>query len=150
MEGAGCRYISLQWKRLSHPGGLLLNFLVSQLNRLMDTTVISAMKANFSCHGMPEEVFTDNVPFGGAEIKDFGHKWGVMFTTSAPIYPQSNGQAERAIQTMKRALRKAHEDGTDIQLAILAYRNSPNCGMKLSPAQLLKNRRLRDKLPASG
>ena len=32
----------------------------------------SAMKANFSCHRIPEEVFTDNVPFGSAEIKDFG------------------------------------------------------------------------------
>jgi len=108
------------------------------------------MKANFSCHSIPEEVFADNVPFGSTEIKDFGHEWSIMFTNSSPTYPQSNGQAESAIQPMKQALRKAHEDGTDIQLAILAYRNSPISGMKLSPAQLLMNRRLRDKLPASG
>ena len=66
-----------------------------------------------------------------------------MFTTSSPTYPQSNGQAERAIQTMKQALCEAHEDGTDVQLATLAYRNSPMSGMTLSPAQLLMNRRLK-------
>ena len=105
---------------------------VSQLNGLMATMVISTMKANFSCHGIPEEVFADNVSFGSAEIMDFGHEWGIMFTTSSPTYPQFNGQAERVIQTMKQALRKAHEDGTDIQLAILASRNSPISGMTLS------------------
>ena len=36
---------------------------------------------------------------------------------------------------------------TDIQLALLAQRNSPINGMTQSPAQLLMNRRLRDKLP---
>ena len=65
----------------------------------MATAVISAMKANFSCHGIAEEVFTDNVPFGSAEIKDFEHECGIMFTVSSPTYPQYNGQAERAIQT---------------------------------------------------
>jgi len=85
---------------------------VSQLYGLMATMAISAMKANFSSRGILEEVFADNVRFGIAEMKDFGHKWGIMFTTSSPTYPQSNGQAERAIQTMKQALRRAQEDGS--------------------------------------
>ena len=84
-------------------------------------------------------------PSCSAEIKDYGHEWGIMFTTSSPTYPQSNSQA--AIQTMKQALRKAHEDDTDIQLAILVYLNSPIRRMTLSPAQLLMNMRLRDKVP---
>ena len=77
---------------------------VSQLNGLTATADISAMKANLSRQGTPEEVFANNVPFGSAEIKDFGHEWGIMFTTSSPTCPQSNGQAERANQTMKQAL----------------------------------------------
>ena len=109
---------------------------VSQLNGFMATAVISAMKANFSCHGILKEVFSDNVPFGRAEIKDFGHKWGIMFTSSSPTYPQSNGQAERVIQTTKQALQKAHEDGTDTQLAILAYRNSRISRMTLSSSTI--------------
>ena len=73
------------WQKLGadifHFGGkdhliLLDDFLkfpeLSQLNGLMAFAGNSEMKANFSCHRIPEEVFTDNVPFGSAEIKDFG------------------------------------------------------------------------------
>ena len=44
-------------------------------------------------------------------------------------------------------MRKAAEEGRDIHLAMLEYRNTPISGLEYSPAQLLMSRMLKDKLP---
>ena len=56
-----------------------------------------------------------------------------------------NGEAERAVQTVKSLWRKA----LDRQLALLDYRTTPLEGINMSPAQLLMGRRPQNKLPAS-
>jgi hypothetical protein len=68
-------------------------------------------------------------------------------TTSSPRYAQSNGQAERMVQTVKKMLKKAADSGNDWFTALLQYRNSPIADSSFSPAQLLFNRQLRTKLP---
>ena len=45
-------------------------------------------------------------------------------------------------------MRKAAEEGTDVHLALLEYRNTSISGLEYSPAQLLMSRMLKDKLPA--
>ena len=66
---------------------------------------------------------------------------------SSPTYPQSNGLAERNVQTVKKLLRKAKKGGNDEILALLKFRNTPITGTSYSPAQLLMNRRLCGCLP---
>ncbi len=112
-------------------------------------TVITQMKSVFSRHGIPDEVFSDNMPFASKKFKDFSRAWEFKATTSSPTYPRSNGMVERAIQTHKRLLTKAAEDQSDPYLALLALRNSPVAGMTHSPAELLMSRRLRSPLPTS-
>ncbi len=64
------------------------------------------------------------------------------------MYPQSNGLAERTVQTVKNLLKKAKASNQDPYLSLLSYRNTP--GQQTgSPAQLLMNRRLRTDLPTS-
>ena len=69
------------------------------------------------------------------------------YDTSSPEYPQSNGAAERAVQTAKRIKKKASADGKDPFEGLLKYSNTPFKDIGLSPAQLLISWRTRTMLP---
>ena len=113
------------------------------------STIIEQCKSVFARHGIPVEIVSDNMPFQSNEFIAFAKAWGIKTTTSSPTYSQSNGQAERSVQTLKNILKKAHEENTDPYLALLEYRNTPVSGMKYSPAQMLMSRRLRTKIPVA-
>ena len=98
-------------------------------------------------HGVPEMLHTDNMPFGSAEFKQFAADWDIQLSTSSPTYAQSNGQAERAVQTVKKLLTKAQMSGQDPYTALLQYRLSPVSGLPFSPAQMLMGRQIRGRLP---
>lgn len=108
-------------------------------------TVITHMKSIFARHGIPEELISDNMPYNSREFHNFAKEWGFQLTSSSPTYPQSNGMSEKAVQTVKRMLKKAR----DPYIALLEYRNTPVTGMSYSPAQLLMSRTTRTKLPTA-
>ena len=120
-----------------------------EIMRLSDTTskgIITAMKSIFARHGIVNILVSDNAPqYASAEFKSFAESWEFSHVTSSPHYAQSNGLAERTVQTVKRLLKKAD----DPYIALLEYRNTPLEGVGLSPAQMLMGRRLRTKLPVS-
>lgn len=100
----------------------------------------------FARRGVPDELFSHNGrQFVSAEMQVFADSWEFIHTTSSPGFPQSNGQAERAVQTIKNLLKKAQDSNRDL----LEYRNTPLNGIGLSPAQLLMGRRLKSKIPVS-
>ena len=94
--------------------------------------VIRALKAIFARHGIPEELRSDNGPqYASAEFTHFAKEWGFRHTTSSPRFPQSNGEAERAVETTKSLLKK-EKDPTK---GLLAYRSTPlACGY--SPSEI--------------
>ena len=122
-----------------------------EFTRLQDKTaasVISNFQAIFARHGIPQELVSDNMPFNSREFRRFANEWDLTLTTSSSTYPQSNGLAERGVQTIKNLLKKAAYEGKDPHLALLNLRSSPISGLKYSPAELLFGRQLRTKLPA--
>ena len=67
----------------------------------------------------------------------FADQWFFHMITTSPNYSQSNGKAERTIQTAKKLYIKAFKEESDPYIALLLYRNAPISGCTFSPAQLL-------------
>ena len=115
--------------------------------KLKSTTsrgIIEAMKAVFSRYGIPQTVGSDNGPqYSSEEFSKFAAEYNFYHETSSPHFAQSNGQAERTVQTMKNLLRES----TDPYMALLTYRSTPLPWCGLSPAELLMGRCLRTNLP---
>lgn len=105
---------------------------VQKLTSTTSTSIITAMKAVFS---RPQYV--------SREMKEFSQAYGFSNITSSPHYPQSNGQAERAVRTANSLL----EHSPDPYLALLSYRATPLAWCGLKPAELLMGRRLRTDVP---
>ena len=105
--------------------------------------VISTLKDIFARHGIPEEIRSDNgPPFDSWEFTHFAKEWDIKLNPSSPYYPQSNGEAERSVQTIKNILKKEK----DKYQALLAYRSTP-LQNGFSPAELLMGRKLRTTVP---
>jgi len=116
---------------------------VSLLSSTISQSIIAHLKAIFSRHGIPEKMVTDNGPqYASNDCANFAKDYSFVHVTSSPRYAQSNGEAERAVQTVKRLFNKS----TDLHLALLAYRATP-LQQGYSPAQLLMSRNLRTTVP---
>ena len=113
------------------------------------TNTIQSLRNIFSTHGLPQVIVSDNgAPFVSTEFKEFLFKNGIRHTTTPPYHPKSNGQVERAVQTVKRALKKSSSDNLETQLCrfLFKYRITPHATTGVPPSQLLMNRHLRSHL----
>ncbi|UYV63094.1 hypothetical protein LAZ67_2003108, partial [Cordylochernes scorpioides] len=120
-----------------------------EMKTLNSAETIEFLKKWFNVHGIPRLLETDNGPnFTSRDFKDFQKKWLFDHQTSSPLYPKSNGLAERAVQTAKNLIRKCLDSGQEVELALLNFYNTPRDGLP-SPAQCLFSRRTRTLLPTS-
>ena len=113
------------------------------------STVIEISRGLFAQFGLPEVLVTDNGPcFVSEEFETFLAKNGIKHITSAPFHPATNGLAERAVQTVKRGLKKETNGSMKSRLAkvLMAYRIAPQSTTGVSPSQLLFGRRIRSRL----
>ena len=69
--------------------------------------------------------------------------YGVEHVTSSPMYPQSNGSAQRMVQTVENILKKCEEEGEDPYLGLLSHRTTPVSSNLQSLAELLNNCKFR-------
>ncbi|GFO18962.1 Pol polyprotein [Plakobranchus ocellatus] len=121
-------------------------FEVVLLRDMKSSTLIAHFKAIFARFGIPEKLNSDNAAnYTSQEFEEFLKNWDIDHITSSPRYPQSNGFAERMVQTAKKLLVKSKEE--DPHIALLNYRTSPSQNLP-SPAELLMGRKLRTKLPS--
>ena len=124
--------------------------IIRKLTGTSSLAIVNHMKSIFSEHGIPSQLITDNGPqYDSREFRQFTESYGIEHITSSPLYPQSNGFAERMVQTVKNTLRKCEEEGEDPYLGILSYRTTPVDHQLKSPAELLNNRKFRTTLPTA-
>ena len=114
-----------------------------ELTTTTTQAVIKVLCEILATHGTPNVIVSDNGPqFASQEFKNFAKDWGFTHVTSSPRYHQSNGEAERAVQTAKNILKK----NANPNLGLLAYRTAPLQNGK-TPSQILMSRLLRSTLP---
>ena len=118
---------------------------VAHLSQATANEVVNHTKSIFARHGIPETVISDNGPqYTSEHYSEFAKSYQFQHITSSPYYPQSNGEAERAVGTIKSLLKKCK----DPYLALLVYRSTP-LAIGYSPAELLMSRILRNTVPTT-
>lgn len=117
-------------------------------NNTTSDNVIHNFKSIIARHGKPNVLYSDNGPqFVNAKFQNFLREWEIPHKTSSPHFAQSNGFIERHIQTIKKLLKKALEEGKDMYLVLMEYRATPISGKLPSPAEILFNRKIKTQLP---
>lgn len=110
---------------------------------------IEVLQAVFARFGLPELVVSDSGQcFVSEEFKSFLARNGIKQLTTAPYHPSSNGLAERAVQVVKRGLKKNVSGSLNSRLArtLLSYRTTPHTTTGVTPAELMLGRRPRIRL----
>ncbi|MFH4981289.1 hypothetical protein AB6A40_007998, partial [Gnathostoma spinigerum] len=115
------------------------------------STTLKLLRQLFAQFGMPEVIVSDNgTQFTSTQFADFCKRNGIEHIFSPPYHPQSNGQAERFVDTFKRTMSKLRGEETTaeaLQTFLLSYRTTPNATLSdRSPAEVLLGRRLRTSL----
>jgi hypothetical protein len=126
-----------------------------EVYRMKSTTAndtIEVLRHIFSQHGIPTELVSDNGPqFKSTEFELFLKANYVKHISSAPYHPSSNGEAERFVQTFKRAMKvKRVQHKTWSQKLcefLLSYRTTPHSTTRKTPAEMM-GRNLRTRLSA--
>lgn len=109
------------------------------------------MKDLMSRHGIPETIVSDNgTQFKSKEFAQMCEENGIEHLFSAPYHPQSNGQAERFVDTFKRTIGKLKGEGkfqSALPQFLMNYRSTPSAvlGGK-TPAELFTGRTMRTRL----
>lgn len=111
---------------------------------------IHRLQILFATHGLPDIIVSDNATaFTSKQFIHFCAKNGIKNITSAPGHPSTNGQAEKAVQTFKNALKKALvKDKLVPSLARFLFQqhSTPNSVTGVSPAELLMKRKIKSHL----
>ena len=114
------------------------------------TNTIRALNEVFSRLGVPNTIVSDNgMMFTGSEFKVYCGLLAIKHITTPTYNTRSKRQAERFVDTFKRALKKKPKDSTPkrkaLKLFLMVYRITPNQNIKgnLSPAEIMYARKIR-------
>ncbi|XP_055543310.1 uncharacterized protein K02A2.6-like [Wyeomyia smithii] len=123
---------------------------VVSTKRITTSATVAMFREIFARNGFPETLVIDNgMQFTSEKFEAFCSNRGVLHLKTPPYHPQSNGLAERFVDTFKRGLRKITAGGEALDEAIdtllLCYRSIPcrSAPEEKSPAELLLGRNLR-------
>ena len=93
---------------------------VAMLNNIMSTSIIEFCKQQFSSHGIPDILISDNGPqLKSSEFTEFAGTWQFTHFTTSPYHSQSNVKVESAVKIVKNIIKKSQRDKRDFWLSKL-------------------------------
>lgn len=106
----------------------------------------------FDLFGFPGSIKSDNgPPFNSAEYRRYCADRGIKAVFSWPLTPQQNGMAERAMQTIDKAMKAASVEGGDFRASLSSAMKAHNSAVHRItnevPSDVMFGRRLRRALP---
>ena len=115
-------------------------------------TVIPKLDAIFARQGIPSELRSDNgPPFNGGEFASFASYLGFKHRRITPLWPGANGEVERLMKTLGKAIRAAFIDQRnwkqELYTFLRQYRATPHSTTGVSPSELLNGRPMKIMLP---
>ena len=119
------------------------------MSSITSEKTIETLRSVFATHGLPQMIVSDNgASFTSDEFRTFTRKNGIRHVTSAPYHPSTNGQAERAVQTVKQGIKRTPGKTIQERLSkfLFNYRITPHTTTGIPPCELLMKRKLRSKL----
>lgn len=114
--------------------------------------VIPHLDSIFARQGIPNIVRTDNgPPFNSEDFQKFATHFGFTHRRITPMWPRANGEAERLMRTLEKAIRTAVIEGKSWRQELFTflrqYRATPHSTTGKSPSELLNGRKLKSTLP---
>ena len=114
--------------------------------------VIPKLDAIFAHQGIPEVVKSDNgLPFNGEQFSSWAKYIGFAHRRITLLWLEANGEAERFMRTLGKAIHTAKVDSgnwkQEIFMFLRHYRATPHSPTGLSLAEMLNGRKLRTEVP---
>ena len=115
--------------------------------------VITQLRSYISTFGVMDELGTDGASvYTRSEFQFFLKSFGIRHRMSSAYNPHSNQRAEGAVKAAKRLIREntgpdGSLDNNSFLAALIMHRKTPASDTKMSPAQVLFGRHLKDVLP---
>lgn len=143
------------------PSGELLLVAIDEYSRFPEVEILHSTTAKavipkldsiFSRQGIPDVVKSDNgPPFNSCEFANFASFLGFHHRKVTPYWPKANGEVERFMRTLGKAIRTANVEQKNWKQAmhvfLRQYRATPHTTTNLSPSEALNNRQLKIPLP---
>lgn len=143
------------------PSGHNILVLVDYFSRYFEVAIMTKIDAKatigrlrdiFARFGLPLSITADNGrQFVSNEMKTYCDVNNIRLISTIPFWPQMNGEVERQNRTLlKRLMISQQMKGDwreDLREFLLMYRSTPHSTTLRTPAELMFNRNIRDKLP---
>ena len=114
---------------------------IYQLSSSTASQTVNCLLSFISTYGIPKTIISDNGPqFTSEHFSLFCRDNGIMHKCTPPYHPASNGQVERVVQELKKALRTRPADvseKTQLYRFLFSYRNTPHSTTNVAPASLI-------------
>ena len=116
--------------------------------------LIKLLRRHFVTFGTSSELASDGGPeYTASATQRFLATWDVHHRLSSAYNPHSNQRAELGVKVAKRMIRNNTDqsgslDNDMFARALLNYRNTPCRDIKLSPAEIIYGRPIKDHLPS--